>query len=146
VDSVSLETGRGTRDVDLWRIGVQWEQHEHWPADLRWQLYWDLSVGGWRGDLGSVHDVGLTPVFRYAAAARGPYFEAAIGFHVLSDSHVTRDLNFSTRFQFGDHVGVGYRFQHYDFSARLQHLSNGGMRNPNPGINFLVLRAQYHFY
>jgi hypothetical protein len=27
--------------------------------------------------------------------------------------------------------------------VRLQHLSNGGIRNPNPGINFLVLRVQY---
>jgi hypothetical protein len=28
--------------------------------------------------------------------------------------------------------------------VRLQHLSNGGMRNPNPGINFLVVRVQYY--
>jgi hypothetical protein len=145
IDGVSAETGRGTRDVDLWRVGVQWDHHTARLAQTRWRVYWDLSVGGWRGNAGTVHDVGLTPVFRYAAAERGPFLEGAIGFHVLSDSHITRDLAFSTRFQFGDHVGLGYRFEHYDISARLQHLSNGGMRNPNPGINFLVLRLQYHF-
>ena len=59
--------------------------------------------------------------------------------------HVSSDLGFSTRFQFGDHLGIGYRFERYDVAVRFQHLSNGGMRNPNPGINFLLLRLQYHF-
>ena len=144
LQSVSLETGRGTRDVNLWRVGAQWAEHPHWLEQTRWSLYWDLAVGGWQGDAGTVHDVGLTPVFRYAQATRGPYLEGAVGFHLLSDSHITRRLNFSTRFQFGDHVGIGYRFETYDLSLRLQHLSNGGIANPNPGINFLVLRVQYH--
>ena len=144
VQSVSFETGRGSREVDMWRIGAQWAAHPQWLERSRWRLYWDLAAGGWRGDAGTVHDVGLTPVFRYAQAARGPYFEGAVGFHLLSDSHITRHLNFSTRFQFGDHVGIGYRFETYDLSLRLQHLSNGGIANPNPGINFLVLRVQYH--
>jgi lipid A 3-O-deacylase len=145
VQSVSFETGRGSREVDLWRVGAQWAEHPRWLERSRWRLYWDLAVGGWHGDAGTVHDVGLTPVFRYAQAPRGPYFEGAVGFHLLSDSHITRHLNFSTRFQFGDHVGIGYRFETYDLSLRLQHLSNGGIANPNPGINFLVLRVQYHF-
>jgi hypothetical protein len=29
-------------------------------------------------------------------------------------------------------------------SLRLQHLSNGGITSPNPGINFLQLRLAYH--
>ena len=144
VQSVSFETGRGSREVDLWRIGAQWAAQPRWLEQSRWSLYWDLVVGGWHGDAGTVHDLGLTPVFRYAQAARGPYLEAATGFHLLSASHITRRLNFSTRFQFGDHVGLGYRFETYDLSLRLQHLSNGGIANPNPGINFLVLRVQYH--
>jgi lipid A 3-O-deacylase len=145
LQSVSFDTGRGTRDVGLWRFGAQWAQHPHWLEDTRWSLYWDLGYGGWHGDSGTVHDLGLTPVWRYAESSRGLYLEGAIGFHVLSDEHISRRLDFSTRFQFGDHVGVGYRFETYDFAVRLQHLSNGGMRNPNPGINFLVLRMQYHF-
>ena len=140
LDGVSFETGRGTRDVGLWRVGAQWRQAPAFLEGTRWSLYWDATVGGWQGDLGRVHDVGVTPVWRYARAPRGTYFEGAIGFHVLSDSHINSDLGFSTRFQFGDHVGVGYRFERYDLQLRLQHLSNGGMRNPNPGINFLVLR------
>ena|SRR5947207_5317461 len=145
IDSMSAELGSGTRSINLWRVGVQWEADPAWLAASRWDLYWDLSVGSWHSDTGTVHDVGLTPVFRYARGVRGPYFEGAIGFHVLSDSHISTDLRFGTRFQFGDHLGVGYRFNDtYDLGLRLQHLSNGGMRNPNPGVNFLELRLQYY--
>ena len=141
LDSLSAETGHGTRDVGLWRLGASWRQHPEFLKDTRWSLHWEATVGGWHGDLGTVHDVGVTPVWRYARYGRGMYFEGAIGFHILSDSHINSDLGFSTRFQFGDHLGVGYRFEKYDFGLRLQHLSNGGMRNPNPGINFLILRV-----
>ena len=144
VDSVSAEFGQGSRGVDLWRVGAQWNPDVAWLAARNWQLYWDLSLGSWHSDTGTVHDVGLTPVFRHAIAQRGAYFDAGIGAHVLSDSHVSSELGFSTRFQFGDHLGIGYRFKRYDLAVRFQHLSNAGMRNPNPGINFLLLRVQYH--
>jgi hypothetical protein len=29
--------------------------------------------------------------------------------------------------------------------VRLQHLSNGGIERPNPGINFVQLRLAYRF-
>ena len=35
--------------------------------------------------------------------------------------------------------------QQYDLGVRLQHLSNGGIENPNPGINFLILRFAYRY-
>jgi lipid A 3-O-deacylase len=34
-------------------------------------------------------------------------------------------------------------FGRYDVSLRVQHLSNGGLRDPNPGINFVLVRLQY---
>jgi lipid A 3-O-deacylase len=144
VDSLSFEYGAGSREVNLWRVGLQWKQEPaewmaHHPA---WSWYWDVALGGWHGDHGTVHDVSVTPVFRYAKAAQGPYLEGAIGFHILSDSHISTDLGFSTRFQFGNHLAAGYHHGKYDWQVRLQHLSNGGMRNPNPGINFLILRLQ----
>jgi len=144
LDSVSVETGKGDHDVHMWGIGLQWVPHPGWLAERHWDYYWELSLANWHGDTGTVHDFGVTPVFRYARHARGWYFEGGIGAHVFSDSHVSSDLGFSTRFQFGDHLGVGYRFHTYDLALRLQHLSNGGMRNPNPGINSLQLRLLYH--
>jgi len=148
LDSVSAEYGVGTHAVDMWRLGLQWQAP---PFDWmkkhdRWSWYWDVSIGGWHGDEGTVHDFGVTPVFRYMKASHGFYLEGGIGAHLLSDSHINSDLGFSTRFQFGDHIGVGVRRGQYDIGLRLQHLSNAGLRNPNPGVNFLQLHLAYELH
>jgi lipid A 3-O-deacylase len=141
LDGVSAELGAGEREVKMWRVGLQWDQGVQKLERTHWHIHWDLSLGQWKSDSGTMHDLGLTPVLRWAPGDRGAYAEGGIGLHLLSDSHVTSDLDFSTRFQFGDHLGAGYRFERYDVSLRVQHISNGGMRNPNPGINFLGLRV-----
>ena len=148
-DGVSAELGYND-EVRMWRAGLQWKWERRWWRGGSWELggYWDLSAGGWRNGEQTIYDLGLTPVFRLEGTAPGsPYLEAGIGFHVISDLHIDYDRSFSTRFQFGDHVGVGMRFgprSRYDVGLRLQHLSNGGIRKPNPGIDFLQLRLQYH--
>ncbi|MDP1996021.1 MAG: acyloxyacyl hydrolase, partial [Gallionella sp.] len=46
------------------------------------------------------------------------------------------------------HVGVGARFgdrRQFDLGYRFQHLSNGGIKKPNQGINFNQIRFAYHF-
>jgi len=135
LNGVSLEVGHGSDDdVNLARLGLQWQSRYRW-------LYGDLSFGGWTGGHGRVYDLGFTPVARWG---RSPYIEAGLGAHVLSDLDVGGGTDFSTHFQFGDHVGAGVRFGNYELGLRFQHLSNGGLRNPNPGINFLILRLQYH--
>lgn len=132
LDAVSLELGRGNDAVDMARAGVQWQWANGWG-------YWEASVGAWDGARGAILDVGITPVFR----TRGRYFaEAAIGAHWLSSGAIAPARDFATRFQFGDHVGVGMRLEKYDLTLRLQHLSNGGIRNPNPGINFVQLQVR----
>jgi len=143
LDSVSVERGNGTRGIDLsWRVGAQWKQHLRWLPAERWSFYWDASLGEWQSESGSVSDVGITPTFRYGDE-RGLYLDGGIGVHWLSDTKIGPLVELSTRFQFGDHLGVGWRFKHYDLSMRLQHLSNAGIHNPNPGVNFLQLRIQY---
>ena len=162
VDGVSFEAGVGNEDTRIWRAGLQWKWQRRWFADRAWTLgaYWDLQAGRWRGplrrgqlDAGNqeVWDIGITPVFRLERAERSalvPYAEAAIGFHMLSDLRINFHRSFSTHFQYGDHLGVGARFggrHRWDAGFRLQHLSNGGIAKPNPGINFLQLRVAYHF-
>lgn len=151
-DSLSFEAGRGEERVDVWRAGLQWAWDKHWLRGRAWQLaaYWDLQLGQWTGP-NAVTDISFTPVFRYerfASAGIRPYVEGAIGFHMLSEARISPRRRFSTRFQFGDHVSLGIRFgdgRRHDLSLRLQHLSNGGIRRPNPGINFWMLRYQRHF-
>jgi hypothetical protein len=159
VDSASFEIGFGNENTETARAGVQWNWERRWLAERSWHLrgYWDLQLGRWSGPLRpgqghqSVWDIGITPVFRLERATRTrvwPFFEAAIGLHLLSDLRINSNRRFSSHLQFGDHVAAGVRFgaaNSYEMSLRLQHLSNGGLASPNPGINFLQLRLGYHY-
>lgn len=149
VDGFSVEAGSGN-GVDLWRAGAQWKWQQKWFTGGAWHVggYWDLQLGQWNGR-SNITDIGLTPTFRLErTSGYGPYAEAAIGFHYLSGKNISAGKQFSTNFQFGDHIGAGYRFGErgrYDLGLRLQHVSNGGIKRPNPGINFALVRFQYHF-
>lgn len=142
-DSMALEIGRGDDETNLLRIAVQ----ERWGEDLwqgeRWRVsgYWDFVVGVWDNPDDSTADIGVTPVFRFERERL--YLEAAIGFHLVQ-RRISQHRIFSTAFQFGDHIGIGMRGRGYDLGVAIQHLSNASIRRPNPGINFLLVRFQYH--
>jgi lipid A 3-O-deacylase len=112
----------------------------------------EFQLGQWRGEgKNTITDIALTPVFRYQRSDLSrvaPYVEAAIGFHLISNTRLDADRRFGSAFQFGDHVGAGVRFGdkgRYDLGIRLQHLSNGGIKKPNAGINFALVRFAYNF-
>ena len=154
VDGVAFEAGNGD-SVAMARIAVQWDWDQRWLKGETWHLggYWDLGLGRWwrdalPGQNDEIVEIGLTPVFRFQRNdLKGAYVEAAVGFHLLSETGIG-DKRFSTAFQFGDHVGIGYRFGvkgAWDMAYRFQHLSNASIKKPNNGINFNQVRLQYHF-
>ncbi len=155
IDGFAVEGGSGN-GVDMGRIAAQWDWSQHWFQGRDWHLggYWDLALGYWDrgraapGQHDSLLDIGLTPTFRLEPnGLKGAYADAGVGLHLLS--HTTLgDRRFSTAFQFGNHVGIGYRFgvkQAFDLGVRFQHLSNASIKQPNTGINFGQVRLQYHF-
>lgn len=86
--------------------------------------------------------LGITPVLRYSRSGR-LFFEVGIGANVLAPVYRSNDKRFSTTFNFGDHVALGYRFgarQRHEVALRWQHFSNAGIREPNPGEDFVQLR------
>jgi len=146
-DGVSVDLGQGDRGASLVRLGLHWTYDlvKFAPHDIH--PYIELSVAHWDTERGGLYDTAITPVFRYARSPRdGVYAEAAIGLHILSGTHLQENVSFSTRFQFGDHIGLGVRRGQYDIGLRLQHLSNAGLRNPNPGVNFLQLHVAYELH
>ncbi len=157
VDSASVEYGNGDA-TDMTRVGLSWNWDKQWFTEGDWLVagYWEASLGSWRGRSTSgnnqtVTDVGITPVFRLQQKNPGafaPYAEAAIGFHLITPTFIYANRNFGSAFQFGDHIGVGTRFgdrRQFDLGYRFQHLSNGGFKKPNQGINFNQIRFAYHF-
>ncbi len=157
VDGVSVEYGNGD-GADMARVGAVWNWDKQWFADGDWLVtgFWEASLGSWRGHGGTgnnqtVTDAGITPVFRFQQKNPGgiaPYAEAAIGFHLITPTFIYTDRHFGSSFQFGDHVGIGIRFgdhQRFDLGYRFQHLSNGGIKQPNQGINFNQIRFACYF-
>jgi len=45
----------------------------------------------------------------------------------------------SSVFQFEDRAGVGVTWQCFDFNLGFMHYSNGGVSQPNQGINIILL-------
>lgn len=156
IDSASLEYGHG-RKVDLVRAGVQWQWEKQWWQSNGTHIggYWDLTLARWRasqfrnipGNSKQIYDLGLTPVFRFQSDAKtGLYAELGIGIHYLNKLYDNNGNRLSTRFQFGDHLGVGYVFRNnLDIGLKVQHFSNGSIKKPNDGEDFIVLRVSYPF-
>jgi hypothetical protein len=156
-DGVAVEIGYGYH-TDMGRINYnrEWSEPLYTTGSLAIGGYWDFSLGYWHphnpaGGNNDVVDLGITPVFRLTEKVRSniaPYFEAAVGGHFISEHAIYTGRNMSTNFQFGDHVGIGVSLgdkHEWDVGLRLQHLSNAGIKNPNPGINFYQARVGYHF-
>jgi hypothetical protein len=155
IDGFAVEVGQD-RKTDMARIAAQWQWSKRWLQGQSWHAggYWDLSVAQWErdqvtpDDRKQVIEIGLTPVFRLQGNdLRGLFLEGGIGAHLLSATRLG-DKRFSTAFQFGEHLGFGYRFGArgaMDVSYRYQHLSNADIKKPNDGINAHQLRLLYWF-
>jgi lipid A 3-O-deacylase len=143
VDAVVVELGRGEDNTNLLRVAIvdKWrKQQDRNPPEWRLAGYWELSAALWDNREESTADVGFAPVFRIVR--RSLYLEAAVGFHLVQ-ARISADRTFSTAFQFAEHIGAGLVGRKYTIGFHVQHLSNGGIDEPNPGINFGILRLQY---
>lgn len=146
---VQAGTGRGTHTSVA---GATWSWR--WQRDFaggRLDGYWEASFGRWSTEQGEgdssalITQMGITPVLRWTTgAAPGAWFvEGGIGGNVILPLYRSRDKRFSTAFNFGDHLAVGRRFgdeYRHEWSLRLQHFSNAGIKRPNPGADFVQLR------
>ena len=156
IDSVSVDYGSAAK-VQMVRIGAQKDWDVRWFQSNGTHLsgYWDASAGFWHqkqyknisGADKNLWDVGFTPVFRFENDnKKGMYYEGGIGAHWLSDLYNNDTYRLSTHFQFGDHIGLGYVFDNkWELGAKIQHFSNGGYKKPNTGVNYLEVKAAYHF-
>ncbi len=158
-DGYALAAGRAS-GVRALQASVQWNWSDHrasrWLAEhLAARAYWELALNGWhavsdgRGQR-NLAGAGFTPMFRWqrAFSAWAPYLEAGTGVRYWSGRSIQPNHRFGTRFEFGTMLGIGARFGErgaYDLSLRIEHISNAGIAQPNPGINLSYLRLARHF-
>lgn len=152
--SVFVQGGAGAHSLYSFSGGAAW------PWDWKssgggWTGYTELLAGFWTAKaVGDGHDtfahVALSPIFRYRFdSGNSPvFFEGGIGLSLTSPKYITPSKTFSTQFNFADTIGVGYSFgQNWNqaVTLRLQHISNGGIKKPNPGEEFLQLRYTWQY-
>lgn len=158
VNSAYAEYGTSSK-VKMARLGATQDFKPEWSwfnsNGTHVTGYWDASIGFWRAERWdnvpdarkNIVDIGFTPVFRFEKTnKKGFYVEGGIGAHLMSRTYNNNDDRLSTAFQFGDHIGVGYVFDNkWDIALKAQHFSNGGIKKPNSGVDFLVLKAAYRY-
>jgi lipid A 3-O-deacylase len=127
-----------------------------WPWPWRratgsgeWTGATELFVSHWSSDVQGEREsrtqVGALPVFRYRFGGGWSdwFAEVGIGLTWMDALYRTDNHQFSTQFNFINVIGLGRSFgvqREQALSLRVAHFSNGGIKNPNPGENFVQLR------
>lgn len=151
---VQVGTSGSTRQAT---IGIQVPMANSWRlGGGELTAYWDFLLSRWsyeaptqqRHDL--LAQVGAKPTFRWSpgGAFGRSFFEAGVGATFTSSLYRTEGKRFSTKFNFGDHLAVGYTLdpeRTHEVALRVEHYSNAGIKHPNPGENFVQLRYARRF-
>ena len=136
-------------------VGVNWNwslKRQFWGGE--WTGTTEAFVSHWNAKGASGREgytlAGLAPLLRYRFGnGSSPwFFEGGIGLSVLDSKFVTPNKNMSTEFNFYDVLAAGRSFgtdRNQEVSLRVTHLSNAGIKKPNPGENFLQLRYGWRF-
>lgn len=152
------QVGAGTSDsqVGAASVGVLWPWAwrgnaaggEFTALTELYGSYWRARQFG--GGRQGFAQLGLVPLLRYRLdEGRSPWFvEGGIGVSVTNHRYVTPDKTFSTNWNFGDNLAVGRSLgadRKSELSLRWQHISNAGIRKPNPGEDFVFVRYAASF-
>jgi hypothetical protein len=138
--------GRGTEsaDTDIVRLAYRHPLKENG----RWWMPSHAQLGA---SVWSVPDIrGTTRRFDLNASAiwraeRGwGYYEAGFGGYLLSKTINNDENRVPSAFEFGSHVGVGFSLtKNHTLGIGLQHLSNAGIKQPNGGIDLILVQYTY---
>jgi lipid A 3-O-deacylase len=154
-DSVFVAGGVGERGLLVGSVGVAWDWN--WTLQRRAEItgHTELMLNGWRArdfDDGQQgwHQIVVLPLLRMQLdGGRSPwYLEAGIGASWINRLYRTPTKITSTRFNFYDVLGAGYKFgaqRNHELGLRYVHVSNAGLKDPNPGVDFLQLRYGMRF-
>lgn len=155
-DSYSIEAGKGVH-ASIYKLGAQKliGQDNAFLNKYNLRPYVEFSIASINarryqdmdGQSKSFTNFGITPVLRWQQNRDyGIYAEIGLGINYMSDYYNNAGKVASTRYQFGDQIGLGYKFSNsVDVSLKFQHYSNAGIKEPNPAINFTTIKLAYSF-
>lgn len=134
--------GRGTEsaDTDIVRLAYRHplkENGEWWmPSHAQ------LGASVWRvPDIRGTtrrFDLNVTAIWR--GERPWGYLEAGFGGYLLSKTINNDDTRVPSAFEFGSHLGIGLKMGPGTLGVGLQHLSNAGIKQPNGGIDLILVQ------
>jgi lipid A 3-O-deacylase len=155
-DGVSMQAGGGRHGAAMAGVGIVWDwdfQRMRRKAELT--AHTEVMFNGLRASaVGGGHDgyrqlVVLPSLRMRLERGESPWFiELGIGASYLDRLYTTPEKTFSTRWNFYDMLGIGHSFgaeHQHELGLRWVHISNAGIRRPNPGEDFVQLRYVARF-
>jgi lipid A 3-O-deacylase len=156
-DGAALQVGGGSHSSRMAGVGVIWDwDFERMRRKAELTAHTELMVNHWRADAVGGGERGYTqlvllPSLRMRLSrGRSPWFiELGIGASWMDRLFETPQKSFSTQWNFYDMMGVGHTLGgpdgKHEIGLRWIHVSNGGVKHPNPGQDFLQLRYVARF-
>ncbi|HYA66342.1 MAG TPA: acyloxyacyl hydrolase [Burkholderiaceae bacterium] len=155
-EALAVEFGSGedvrieTLDLDIdWCRSCRLAAPEH--TSLAWELT-AMAMQGHRAQEANDNLValGAMPLLRYGWPERdgGLFVEDGVGVRLLSHTRLYNERQLSTAFQFGELLGIGFRFcrrNACEAGVRVQHISNADIKRPNDGVTFGAIRFAVHW-
>lgn len=156
-NGVSIGYGRGTKQVNAYRVNVQraWSNNNMTPNKRRIYGYWELGftqmhnpVQYWFTTNNNLEATSGSGVLRIPIKLIGQcYVDLGIGVAYLTNEHIaTRNLG--ARWLFEERVGAGVLFgpwKQYELGYRLTHFSNGYLAQANQSMNLHLIMLGYWF-
>ena len=151
----SVGVGSGDKGVRKISLAAGWDREEPLWQGQKWHLALrhEVELGIWRiRHASDAVEFGYSPVLRLirplSTHAGRLFVEGSIGVRLISNKRLSPDFGMSTAFQFSDMLGMGYQWgtgQRTTVGIRATHISNGGIKKPNHGVNFGQLYVQRTF-
>jgi hypothetical protein len=124
-------------DYNLWR----------WNLSTNWHLQSRVDISaGWLGQRDDRAFIGtLGPILEIRRTAFPLSLDAGFSPTYISRYHFS-STDLGENVQFTSHIGLNWDvFSHLRVGYRFQHMSNAGIREPNPGFNLHVVSVGYLF-
>lgn len=136
--------GYGTQG---YHVGLNWLYP--WRPLGAGQLVYGVGseIAHWQYGSNDLIQISLFPMVQYSVNPLTdfqPFVFAAVGPAWISNIRLgPRDL--ASEFQFSSRAGIGLAKRRHSLAAEARHLSNGGIKQPNEGINSWNLSYGYRF-
>ena len=133
-----------SQETDIVRLGYRMPLRE----SEAWWMPTHVQLGGSVWQVPDIRgttrrfDLNATSIWRNEKS--WGYWEAGFGGYLLSKTINNEDTRVPSAFEFGSHIGIGFALaKNHTIGFALQHLSNAGLKQPNGGIDLVMV--QYTF-